>query len=110
MVPRLVLMGSSPENWGPEARVGAIHRPSRRPRLAFCYAGPAWQGRGGAMKTDLLSGGLSGDAMVLLRLLAAALAGVVLGWPRNISEKPIGMRTLGLVSLGAAMVAIAALR
>jgi putative Mg2+ transporter-C (MgtC) family protein len=53
---------------------------------------------------------MSADAMVLLRLLAAALAGVILGWPRNISEKPIGMRTLGLVSLGAAMVAVAALR
>ena len=58
------------------------------------------------MKTDLLSG----DAMVLLRLLAAALVGVILGWPRQMSEKPIGMRTLALVSLGAAMVTVAALR
>src|SRR5947208_3690436 len=58
------------------------------------------------MNTDLLSG----DAMVLLRLLAAALAGVILGWPRQMSDKPIGMRTLGLVSLGAAMVTVAALR
>ena len=58
------------------------------------------------MKADLLSA----DVMVLLRLLAAALAGVILGWPRNMSDKPIGMRTLGLVSLGAAMVTIAALR
>jgi putative Mg2+ transporter-C (MgtC) family protein len=58
------------------------------------------------VKADLLSA----DAMVLLRLLAAALAGGILGWPRNISDKPIGMRTLGLVSLGAAMVTVAALR
>ena len=51
----------------------------------------------------------SADAHVLLRLLAAALVGVILGWPRQMSEKPIGMRTLGLVSVGAAMVSIAAL-
>ena len=58
------------------------------------------------MTADLLSA----DAVSLLRLLAAALAGVILGWPRQMSEKPIGMRTLGLVSLGAAMVTVAALR
>jgi putative Mg2+ transporter-C (MgtC) family protein len=52
----------------------------------------------------------SADIMVLLRVLAAALAGVILGWPRQMSEKPIGMRTLALVSLGAAMVTVAALR
>jgi putative Mg2+ transporter-C (MgtC) family protein len=50
------------------------------------------------------------DLVVVLRLLAAAGAGVALGLPRNLTDKPIGMRTLGLVSLGAAMVAIAALR
>ena len=53
---------------------------------------------------------LSADAVVLLRLVVAALVGVVLGWPRQMSEKPIGMRTLALVSLGAAMVTGAALR
>jgi putative Mg2+ transporter-C (MgtC) family protein len=53
---------------------------------------------------------LSADAVVLLRLVAAALVGVILGWPRQMSEKPIGMRTLALVSLGAAMVTTAALR
>jgi putative Mg2+ transporter-C (MgtC) family protein len=53
---------------------------------------------------------LSADVMVLVRLLAAALAGGILGWPRNMAEKPIGMRTLALVSLGAAMVTVAALR
>jgi putative Mg2+ transporter-C (MgtC) family protein len=50
------------------------------------------------------------DISVILRLLAASAAGIALGLPRNLSEKPIGMRTLGLVSLGAAMVTIAALR
>lgn len=58
------------------------------------------------MKTEMLSA----DTTVLLRLFAAALAGVILGWPRQMSEKPIGMRTLALVSLGAAMVTVAALR
>jgi len=57
-----------------------------------------------------VSEGLSADLVVVFRLLAAAGAGVVLGWPRNMADKPIGMRTLGLVSLGAAMVSIAALR
>src|ERR1051325_5020803 len=64
------------------------------------------RGRGGGTVTDPLSA----DAHALLRLLAAALVGVILGWPRQMSEKPIGMRTLGLVSLGAAMVTVAALR
>ena len=50
------------------------------------------------------------DVVVVLRLVAAAAAGIALGLPRNLSDKPIGMRTLGLVSLGAAMVAIATLR
>ena len=58
------------------------------------------------MTADLLFA----DAMVLVRLFAAALAGGILGWPRDMSEKPIGMRTLALVSLGAAMVTVAALR
>jgi putative Mg2+ transporter-C (MgtC) family protein len=58
------------------------------------------------MTADLLSA----DMLALLRLLAAAAVGVILGWPRQMSDKPIGMRTLGLVSLGAAMVTVAALR
>ena len=49
------------------------------------------------------------DLTEVVRLVAAALAGIALGLPRNLSDKPIGMRTLGLVSLGAAMVTIAAL-
>ena len=50
------------------------------------------------------------DLFVVLRLVAAAAAGIALGLPRNLVDKPIGMRTLGLVSLGAAMVTVAALR
>jgi putative Mg2+ transporter-C (MgtC) family protein len=50
------------------------------------------------------------DVSVVIRLLAAAAAGAALGLPRNLSDKPIGMRTLGLVSLGAAIVSVASLR
>jgi putative Mg2+ transporter-C (MgtC) family protein len=53
---------------------------------------------------------LSAELFVIVRLLAAALAGLALGFPRELSDKPIGMRTLGLISLGTAMVSIAALR
>jgi len=57
-----------------------------------------------------MSDSLSADLVVVVRLLAAALAGLALGFQREVSAKPIGMRTLGLISLGAAMVAVAALR
>jgi putative Mg2+ transporter-C (MgtC) family protein len=49
------------------------------------------------------------DISAILRLLAAVAAGVALGYPRELMEKPIGMRTLALVSLGAATVTVAAL-
>lgn len=39
-----------------------------------------------------------------LRLFGAALAGMTVGINRDIHDKPIGMRTLGLVSLGSAIV------
>jgi putative Mg2+ transporter-C (MgtC) family protein len=42
-----------------------------------------------------------------LRLGAAALAGAIIGINRDLTNKPIGMRTLGLVALGAATAAIA---
>ena len=44
---------------------------------------------------------------IALRLGAAALAGVVLGINRDLNNKPIGSRTLGLVGLGAAIAAVA---
>jgi putative Mg2+ transporter-C (MgtC) family protein len=44
---------------------------------------------------------------VALRLLAAIAAGMAIGLNRDIKGKPTGMRTLGLVSLGAALVAVA---
>ncbi|WP_245435367.1 MgtC/SapB family protein [Microvirga calopogonii] len=39
-----------------------------------------------------------------LRLCGAAVAGMVVGINRDIHNKPIGMRTLGLVALGSAIV------
>lgn len=44
---------------------------------------------------------------ILLRLAMAVLVGMVLGLNRDLKGKPSGARTLSLVSLGAAMVAVA---
>jgi putative Mg2+ transporter-C (MgtC) family protein len=44
---------------------------------------------------------------ILLRLGAASAAGMAIGLNRDLKNKPIGMRTLGLVSLGAAIVTVA---
>jgi putative Mg2+ transporter-C (MgtC) family protein len=44
---------------------------------------------------------------VTLRLGAAVVAGMLIGLNRDLADKPIGMRTLGLVSLGAAVVSVA---
>ena len=41
---------------------------------------------------------------ILLRLCVATIAGMVVGINRDIHNKPIGMRTLALVSLGSAIV------
>ena len=45
-----------------------------------------------------------------LRLGAAALAGAVIGINRDLADKPIGSRTLGLVALGAAAVSVATIQ
>jgi putative Mg2+ transporter-C (MgtC) family protein len=47
---------------------------------------------------------------VALRLGAAAAIGVVIGMNRDLADKPIGMRTLALVTLGAASVAVAGMQ
>ena len=44
---------------------------------------------------------------ITLRLGAAVVAGMLIGLNRDLADKPIGMRTLGLVSLGAAVVSVA---
>lgn len=45
---------------------------------------------------------------VLVRLLAATLAGAVIGFNRELTQKPAGLRTHALVSLGAALVVVTA--
>jgi putative Mg2+ transporter-C (MgtC) family protein len=47
---------------------------------------------------------------VVARLSAAALAGALIGLNRDMAQKPIGTRTLGLVALGAATVTVAAVQ
>ena len=46
----------------------------------------------------------------LLRLGAATVAGMAIGINRDLTHKPIGMRTLALVSLGAAAVTVASIQ
>ena len=47
---------------------------------------------------------------VVVRLLAAAAAGGLIGLNRDFAQKPMGVRTLGLVSLGAATAALAVIQ
>lgn len=47
---------------------------------------------------------------IVLRLGAAVVAGALIGINRDLRNKPIGMRTLGLVALGAALVSIATIQ
>ena len=49
------------------------------------------------------------EIAVFLRLGAAALIGAVIGLNRDLHGKPTGVRTLGLVGLGAALVVLASL-
>lgn len=44
---------------------------------------------------------------ILLRILTSVLAGALLGLDRNLRGKPSGIRTLGLVSLGACLLTMA---
>jgi putative Mg2+ transporter-C (MgtC) family protein len=43
---------------------------------------------------------------IILRSVAAVIVGVLVGFNRDLAGKPIGMRTLALVSLGAAVVSL----
>jgi putative Mg2+ transporter-C (MgtC) family protein len=47
---------------------------------------------------------------VFLRLLAATAAGGLIGLNRDLADKPIGVRTLGLVALGAATISVAGIQ
>lgn len=46
---------------------------------------------------------------ILLRLALAVSLGSVLGWNRRLNDKPAGMRTHALVTLGAAVITLATL-
>ena len=46
---------------------------------------------------------------ILLRLLASVLVGGLIGLDRNLHGKPSGVRTLGLVSMGAALLTMASM-
>jgi putative Mg2+ transporter-C (MgtC) family protein len=46
----------------------------------------------------------------VMRLSAATAAGIAIGINRDLTNKPMGMRTLALVSLGAAAVTVAAIQ
>jgi putative Mg2+ transporter-C (MgtC) family protein len=45
----------------------------------------------------------------ILRLIVAAIVGIAVGFNRELHGKPLGMRTLALVSLGAALASITAI-
>jgi putative Mg2+ transporter-C (MgtC) family protein len=53
--------------------------------------------------------GSLGFADVLVRLSAAVLVGAVIGFDRELRGKPAGLRTVALVSLGAAVFVLTAL-
>jgi putative Mg2+ transporter-C (MgtC) family protein len=57
---------------------------------------------GAAMDLDLSD--------VAVRLIAAAAAGGLVGLNRDLADKPIGVRTLALVALGAATVSVAGIQ
>jgi putative Mg2+ transporter-C (MgtC) family protein len=51
-----------------------------------------------------------GTDELLIRLGAAALAGAIVGLNRDLHNKPTGMRTLGLVALGSAIVVVSTIQ
>jgi putative Mg2+ transporter-C (MgtC) family protein len=52
---------------------------------------------------------MSAELEIFLRLGAAALIGAMIGLNRDLHGKPTGVRTLGLVGLGAALVVLASM-
>jgi putative Mg2+ transporter-C (MgtC) family protein len=57
--------------------------------------------------TNLVSPELEWLLECLLRLGCATAIGVAIGFNRNLADKPMGMRTLALVALGAALITLA---
>jgi putative Mg2+ transporter-C (MgtC) family protein len=50
------------------------------------------------------------DSDIILRLVTAIICGGVIGFARDLRRMPTGFRTMAIVSLGACLVAVAALR
>jgi len=49
------------------------------------------------------------DTEILLRLVIAAIVGGIIGYERKIANKPAGIRTLMLISVGSALFTIVSL-
>jgi putative Mg2+ transporter-C (MgtC) family protein len=47
---------------------------------------------------------------IVLRLLASIAVGAMIGLDRDLNDKPVGMRTLALVALGAALITVSTVR
>ena len=58
---------------------------------------------------DLNTNPLELDAQMFLRLLVAVVLGALVGYERERAGKPAGVRTHGMVSLGAALFAVVSL-
>ena len=58
---------------------------------------------------DIFRFSIGTEVEIAIRLLLAAIFGAVVGYEREHAEKPAGMRTLALVSLGAAAFTLASI-
>ncbi|MEC5160719.1 MgtC/SapB family protein [Janthinobacterium sp. CG_S6] len=56
-----------------------------------------------------MNGPLGSYSEVVFRLFSALLIGCIVGLDRNLHGKPTGMKTMGLVSLGASLVTMASM-
>lgn len=66
-------------------------------------------GRGSTTIMDFNTISLSLDVQMFLRLLLAVVLGALVGYEREHAGKPAGVRTHGMVSLGAALFAVVSL-
>jgi putative Mg2+ transporter-C (MgtC) family protein len=70
-----------------------------------------WSVRPSGLRRGATEGGMElATVDIAMRLGAAGACGILLGLNRDLHNKPIGMRTLGLVSLGAAVIGLAAVQ
>src|SRR5262245_54070609 len=73
---------------------------------------PAWNHRAplGVAKTALRLSSIMDMIDAAFRLLVATAAGMALGLNRDLAGKPLGTRTLGLVAMCSALIALAVMR